>query len=185
MDKQMSFYHYYEKETGPFVSLSDLSDDDAQKIINGLIEEGKTLAAKTHGGEYMYYRRLIENKAYSMFIEKGGQPVRKTPLYMVWGECHHLKSWYKCGDYVEISIDKFDLTSVSFTYGDTFITFDPSHGKTEEYRQNVYTYDEILKIIEKYGWPQGTWSNDSRWWQPTYVEVQVWSDFPINKYRLR
>ena len=185
MNKYNSFYHYYEKETGPFMSLSDLSDIEAQKIISSLVEEDKTLAAKTHGGQYMYYRRLIESHAYSIFVEKGGKPVKKAPHYMVWGECHRLKSWYKCGDCIEIPMDEFDLSNVSFTYGDTFITFDPSHGKTEEYRMNIYTYDEILKVIYKYGWPQESWSPDSPWWQPTYVEVQIWDDTPIDKYRTK
>lgn len=183
MDKHMNFYHYFEKETGPFVSLSDLSDEEAKKVIDKLIKEDKTIAARTHGGDYMFYRRLIENKARTMFIEKGGKPARQTPQYMVWGECRHLVSWYKCGDYIEIPIKEFDIDTVSFTYGDTFITYDPSHGKTEEFRQRVYTYDEILKIIEKYGWPQDSWNLDSPWWQPTYVEAQVWSDIPIDKYK--
>lgn len=183
MNTQLFFYHYYEKETGPFVSLSDLTDDAAQKIINALIAENKTLAAKTHGGDYMFYRRLIENKTRDMFAKKGGKPVRQTPHYMVWGECRHLKSWYKHGEQVKIPVNEFDMSNVSFTYGDTYITFDPSHGKTEEYRQNIYTYDEIIKIIERYGWPQESWSDNSPWWQPTYVEAQVWSDIPIDKYR--
>ena len=184
MNKHMHLYHYFEKETGPFVSLSDLSDDEAQKIIDNLICENKTLAAKTHGGDYMFYRRLIENKAHSLFIKKGGKPIRQTPYYMVWGECQHLKSWYKCGEYIEIPIEEFDMNSISFTYGDTFITYDPSHGKTEEYRQCVYTYDEILEIIKKYGWPQESWNQDAPWWQPTYIEAQVWSDIAIDKYKL-
>ena len=92
-------------------------------------------------------------------------------------------SWYKCGAYIEIPIAEFDLDCISFTYGDTFITFDPSHGKTEEYRKNVYTYGEILGIIEKYGWPEASWTPDAPWWRSTYIEVQVWSDTPVAKYR--
>ncbi len=33
MNRYLSFCHYFEKETGPFVSLSDLSDEEARKII--------------------------------------------------------------------------------------------------------------------------------------------------------
>lgn len=85
MDKHGYYYHYYEKEPGPFMSLSDLSDEAAREVIEKLVEENETLAAKTHGGDYMIYRRRIEKQAYYMFIQKGGKPCRKTPHYMVWG----------------------------------------------------------------------------------------------------
>jgi hypothetical protein len=66
------------------------------------------------------------------------------------------------------------LNTVSFTYGDSFPTFDPSHGDTSQYRQNVYTYDEIKAIIEKYGWPQDVPCHEEvPYWQPRYVEAQL------------
>lgn len=52
-----------------------------------------------------------------------------------------------------------------------------------EYRRQVYTYEEILSIIEKYGMPQDFW-DEPIFAQPAYVEVQVWSDLPINRYRV-
>jgi hypothetical protein len=52
-----------------------------------------------------------------------------------------------------------------------------------EYRRKVYTYNEIWGVIEKYGIPQETW-NEPIFAQPSYVEVQVWSDNPIDRYRM-
>lgn len=72
---------------------------------------------------------------------------------------------------------------MSFTYGDTFPTFSDKVTDNFEYRKKVYTYAEILKIIEKYGLLQDKWSNPI-FAQPAYVEVQVWSDNPIMRYRL-
>jgi len=43
-------------------------------------------------------------------------------------------------------------------------------------------YDDILKIIEKYGLPQD-WNADGRCGPERYVEVHVWSDETINRYR--
>ena len=178
MENHPYFCHYYEKESGPFVSLSTLRDEEAQVVIDELIKEDKTLAAKTHGGQYMFYRRMIEKQVRYAFEEKGGTLRRSTPHYMTWGKCPHLTSWYKDGSCIKIPVAEFDMSTVSFTYGDTFITFDPSHGKTEEYRKNVCTYDEMIRIIEKYGWPEKSWYADAPWWQPTYVEAQIWSDIP-------
>jgi hypothetical protein len=91
-NNKLFLYHYYEKEKGPFLSLSDLSDEEAKKV-------------------------------------------QDVP------------------------------------------TFDPSHGDTSEYRQNVYTYDEIKVMIEKYGWPQDEpCTEKTPYWQPRYVEAQVWGD---------
>jgi hypothetical protein len=51
----------------------------------------------------------------------------------------------------------------------------------KEYRRKLYTYDEILKIIEKYGLPQD-WNDDGTFGPERYIEAHVWSDDPIEKY---
>ena len=42
-------------------------------------------------------------------------------------------------------------------------------------------YEEILKIIEKYGLPQD-WNRDGRYGPERYIEAHVWSDETICKY---
>ena len=81
----------------------------------------------------------------------------------------------------KIPIKEFDVKTVSFTYGDTFPTFSPNVTDDLEYRRKVYTFDEILVVIEKYGMPQDFW-DEPVFAQPAYVEAQVWSDYPIYKY---
>ena len=51
----------------------------------------------------------------------------------------------------------------------------------KEYRKKLYTYDEIIKVIEKYGLPQN-WNSEGEYGPERYVEVHVWSDDPINEY---
>lgn len=43
---------------------------------------------------------------------------------------------------------------ISFTYGDSHPTFSDRVNDGKEYRKKLYTYDEILEVIEKYGLPQ-------------------------------
>ena len=180
----MFLYHYFEKERGPFLSLSDLTDEEAYKIHNDLEEDNNAFARRNSDGRYIYWRRMCEETLRSLFIEKGGKPIRKTPHYMTLGENHYCKTWYECGDYIKIPIDAFDINTVSFTYGDSFPTIDPTHGQTEEFRRTVYKYDEILRIINKYGWPGAKWDDENTpYWTPMYVEAQAWSDTPIDKYR--
>ena len=146
----MFLYHYYEKKNGPFLNLSDLSFEEAKQIQDSLCKDGKVFASQRND-KYLERRKYIEQLVRKMFIEKGGKPTRMTPHYMVVGECPWLLTWYENGDYIKIPINEFDLSTVSFTYGDTFPTFSPKITDNHEFRNKVYLYDEILKIIEKYG----------------------------------
>jgi len=173
-------YHYFEKAKGPFLSLSALPLKEAQEILNNLVTEEKTFAAQRNE-RYLPRRHELERVVHELFVAKGGKPEKQTPHYFVVGECPWLATWYKQADYVKVPIEEFDLSTVSFTYGDTFPTFSPSVDDDLEYRRKVYTYEEILGIIEQYGLPQEKW-NTPVFAQPSYVEAQVWSDNPVLKY---
>ncbi len=177
-------YHYFERKVGPFVSLSDLSIEEAMKVQTKLDIQNTSFHAGNRSKKYYERRIFLEQLVRSMFIEKGGQPELAVPHYMVIGECPWLATWFEESDCVKIPIDEFDLNTVSFTYGDTFPTFSPHVTDGFEYRKQVYTYEEILRIIEKYGMPQDSW-NEPIYAQPAYAEAQVWSDTPINRYRFK
>jgi len=177
----MNLYHYFEKAKGPLLSLSALPIDEAVAIQSQLISDNKTFAAQRNE-KYLPRRREIEKIVYELFVEKGGKPEKDTPHYFAVGECPWIATWYEQADFIEIPIEEFDLQTVSFTYGDTFPTFSQNINDGLEYRKTVYTYEEILDIIEKYGMPQDSW-NTPIYAQPCYVEAQVWSDRAINKYR--
>ena len=57
-----------------------------------------------------------------------------------------LYSWYEQPDYVKIPIEEFDVNTLSFTYGDSMLTFAVNDGK--EYRKKLYTYEEILRVMK-------------------------------------
>ncbi|WP_315673826.1 hypothetical protein [Clostridium sp. 19966] len=177
----MFLYHYFEKSVGPFRNLSDLSMDEAKLVIENIRESRSDTYAAKRDENYMKRRAAYEELARKLFIEKGGKPERKAPHYMVVEECDWLKSWYKHGSFVKIPIEEFDLSKISFTYGDMHPTFSPIVNDGKEYRKKLYNYEEILKIIEKYGLPQ-YWNADGKFGPERYIEVQVWSDEVIKKY---
>jgi hypothetical protein len=177
----MYLYHYFEKQKGPLLSLTALSHDEATAIQGKLVSENKTFAAQRNE-RYLLRRRELERLVYEQFIEKGGKPEKETPHYFVVGECPWLTTWYEQADYIKIPITEFNLRTISFTYGDTFPTFSPNVTDGLEYRNTVYTYKEILKVIEKYGIPQDKWVKPV-FAQPCYVEAQVWSDEPALRYK--
>lgn len=174
------FYHYFEKERGPFLNLSDMNIPEAQSILDGIKKESNTFAAQRYDG-YLERRHELEQQVRNLFIAKGGKPVRLTPHYMVVEECPWLNTWYRNGQYVKIPVCEFDIDTVSFTYGDMFPTFSPRVTDGKEYRKCVYTHAEILEIIEKYGLPQ-VWNGDGRFGPERYVEAHVWSDDTISEY---
>ncbi|MCL2285207.1 MAG: hypothetical protein FWC32_02460 [Firmicutes bacterium] len=47
--------------------------------------------------------------------------------------------------------------------------------------EDRHAYEEILKIIDKYGLPQH-WNNDGAHGPERYVEAHIWCDETINRY---
>jgi hypothetical protein len=179
----MFLYHYFENERKPFLSLSDLSDEEAIKIHKSLEKDNNIFSKRNSDGKYMELRRFVENQLYSKFIEKGGNPKRKTPYYMVLGESNFYKKLNNNGynGVIKIPLEIFDKNTISFTYGDSFITFiSPTYGGTEWYLNNVYTFDEIQEIIKKNGTP--VWTEDTPFYQPSYIEAQIWEEENIKEY---
>lgn len=177
----MNLYHYYDKAIGPFFNLSDLSIEKANEILDKIKFLKPCAMAAKRQPEYMEARRYYENILREEFIRKGGIITRKSPHYMVVEHSPWLSSWYENSAYIKIPIEEFDLKTVSFTYGDSHPTFSSVINDGKEYRKKLYTYNEILTIIEKYGLPQD-WNNDGRFGPERYVEAHIWSDDVINKY---
>lgn len=179
LNEQVYFYHYFEKSVGPFINLSEIDIKKATAIQNNL----KGVFASRRNSEYLIRRKYLEQLVRGLFIKKGGKPKRQTPYYMTVGKCDWLMTWYKEAEFIRIPSSEFNKSTISFTYGDMFPTFSDKVTDNLEYRKNVYTYDEIIYIIEKYGMPQDKWDG-SIFAQPAYVEVQVWDEKPIDKYKV-
>jgi len=175
-------YHYFDKSIGPFVNLSDIPIDEAKAILNRIKETKPNVQCARRHCEYMEYRHYYEEILRTEFAKKGGVILRKSPHYMVVEHCPWLSTWYENSAYVKIHIDEFDIKTVSFTYGDSHPVFSPRENKMDgkEYRKKLYTYDEILEVIKKYGLPQD-WNADGAHGPERYIEAQIWSDETINK----
>jgi len=174
----MKLYHYFEKDLGPFLNLSDISPDNAKKVLNGLKIKNETFAAK-RGEDYIKNRLEYESQAHKIFLEKKGEISRKTPHYMTVESCDWLKSWYKVGCSLNVDIELLNVNTISFTYGDMFPVFGPKGDNNLEYRKQVYTYKEIVTVIEKYGFPQ-VWNINGEKGPIRYIEAQIWSDKTVH-----
>lgn len=177
----MFLYQYYDRKIGPFKNLSDLSTADANKILQEIANTKPNAQCAKRNTNYMQARFHYESILRREFLKKGGLIQRHTPHYMVVEHSPWLSSWYENSAFIKIPIEEFDLRTISFTYGDSHPTFSEKVNDGKEYRKKLYTYDEILKIIEKYGLPQA-WNNDGKFGPERYIEAHIWSDETIHRY---
>jgi hypothetical protein len=169
--------HYYETTIGPFINLSDLPLAEAEAILDRLRRDPTMFAAR-RPVEYLPRRREIEDRLRVLFIDRGGQPRRARPHYMILGECPWLKSWYPHGGEIRLPLTAFHRQQISFTYGDSFPTFRLDDG--QPYRRRVYLLADLPTLIETYGLPQDR-NPDGATGPDRYIEAQIWDDAPLRR----
>ena len=123
----------------------------------------------------IHYEEILRTE----FEKKGGILKRKSPHYMVVEHSPWLSTWFENSAFIKIPIEEFDLRTISFTYGDSHPTFSDRINDGKEYRKKLYTYEEILGIIDKYGLPQD-WNDDGRYGQVVFAGLSLMEMFPIN-----
>ncbi|WP_040949470.1 hypothetical protein [Gorillibacterium massiliense] len=180
MNENPFLYHYYDETTGPFRNLSDLELEEAEGVLQDIRRKNRGFASR-RAPNYLEVRRRLEEKAREQFIAKGGKPVRRAPHYMTMGECPWLLEWYPNGKGLAIPLAEFKPETISFTYGDLFPTMNVADGKP--YRGQVYTLDEIIRVVNQFGLPQ-EWNAAGDKGPERYIEVQVWDDAALAQWTL-
>lgn len=182
--------HYFERDYGPFMPLTALPMENARQILTAQRAAGTFHNPDIEGFLQKRYDR--DKNLRDIFMMKGGQPQRAAPVYMMVGEHRQWESAYENPAVIRIPLKEFDPLTVSFTYGDSFAILDPALFGEEEYWNKVYFADEIVDIIERYGFPSYVEYDFKRGIYPTdkhihqhlkYVEAHVWCDETLNKYR--
>lgn len=167
-------YFYLNHEKDIFSNLTQLECDSADEYLAYIREHN--LAVKSYNEHYLRRRFNTEKALYNQFVRKGGKPRIKHPYYFTLGKCdewfYGRKGAFGC---VELLLDEFEPSVVSFTYGDSVPTFMPDFQDGKEYRSQVYTLPEIQKLVEKYGMPN-VWNTFEQFGPENYIEVQIWSD---------
>ena len=178
----MLLYHYYEESNGPFQSISDLPDDKAEEVLKRIRTEKPDIFIAKRPDDYLEKRRRFEGILREEFRKKGGLIERDTPHYLAVEAVPFFEKWYEHPSHIEIDTADLDTRTLSFTYGDSHPTFSGRINDGKEYRNRLYTYDEIQVIIDRYGLPQ-IWNPDFKFGPECYVEVQMWTDRGLEKYK--
>lgn len=179
----MYLYHYFDRRSGPFKSLTALPKEEAFSVLERIkLDRPSSQTAQRDTGyisKRMNCERIVrkeaENKGIIMDIP--------SPHYLVVEHSPWLSTWFEDPGVIKIPIEEFDTRKISFTYGDSMPAFSPRIKDGKEYRKKVYTYEEILDIIDRYGLPQD-WNDDGSHGPERYIEAQVWTDEPIKRYSI-
>lgn len=170
----MKCYRYFTLGKDIFAGIFDLDIDSGEDIT-----QYHKILPRNYDLNYIRRRIETEQKLYTCFKEKGGNPQKNHPYYLTLGNCDR---WFfgerHCFGSLLFDLDEFDPDTVSFTYGDSIPTFMDEFDDGKEYRSQVYTLSEIKELIHIYGYPQ-EWNPLANQGPENYIEVQVWSDHPI------
>ena len=149
------------------------SKDKVQDYYESLCKKFPGISFNTSGGELRCSsNKVVVNLSYDCLKKMANDPeFAKKVEWNLSGEVAANSQVYSAD---------LDLSTVSFTYGDSHPTFSNRVNDGKEYRKKLYTYDEILEIIKKYGLPQ-EWNPDGKYGPERYVEAHVWSDIGVIK----
>lgn len=194
-----SLYHYFEKSRAPFLSITE-TDEINTRLIMDKIGQSTIIFNRFDTPQkrefYSFFRHYTEKKIRSMFIEKGGKPTLEFPRYMTLGPTNIYHYYYEETGIIEIALEEFDDTVISFTYPDSMMTLMLAENQNEalslfhisnieKYKRphhgEVFTKSEIQNVIEKYGLPDQSdpMKNHSG---NRIIEAQIWDLEVIEKY---
>ena len=187
MDEINYLYHYYNKDEPPFRTLTSLAYNEAKVVICSELPEN----AKFDVDNFLEKRYERDKLLREKFISIGGKPIRTSPVYFTLGPNEGMKTWFNKPDWIKIPFIDFDPLTVSFTYGDSFAVFNPSLNTGEEWWGNIYFYDKMQQLIEKYGFPEDPLYDMQKRIFPKdkhinnylkFIEAHIWSDETLSKY---
>jgi hypothetical protein len=173
--------HYY-KGDAPFRSLSAIPDGPRlSAILDGLSEETALAFARFRSESYLGERRRIEALLAERFREKGGRPALEHPIYFVvgrssWFERHEPKVCRRT-----LSLDRVAPDQVSFTYGDSMVSFAIAGGcwpqgdvQPSAYHGEVFVRSELASLVQRHGLPEERHATVPAQRFDYYLEAQVW-----------
>lgn len=112
----------------PFRSISAIPNSERRTAIESLTETNSWGLGRFKDPNYMSQRLEVESRMRDEFIRRGGTPTLSHPIYFFLGrnirfEEHPLNIAYA----IEISL--LDRKQISFSYGDTMLSFDEVNRK--------------------------------------------------------
>ena len=183
--------HYYDRRKGPFRSISELTDEEAIRIMEALCDDTPYGARFKDPAGYLKNRKETEAWVRQGFIAKGGKPRAPYPIPFALGSSRWLEQAApvrgRHGE-IRIPLSEFTADDISFTYPDSMVSHWFDRDKPVEYYQPglhgiVFTLPEILAIVKQDGMPEEDWETNLPVDLAPYIEAQVWNHDLLVKYK--
>ena len=184
--------HYHHGGRPPFLTLSDLPEDQLELVLAQLSDPGEqAVSARRFGPRYMALRRATETSLRERFVAAGGTPQRRAPHYFVLGESDWFADLYPEGSNVRLPLSALPPDVTSLTWADSITVMglgvelgvpapDPVHAG------RVYRLDELDELIGRHDLPTGAAPDGLAGYAAhqhhpvnSYIEIQLWSDEPL------
>ncbi len=143
--------HYSRDE--PFRSITSLAADQLEAVVNSLEERNSWGLNRFSDPCYMKQRFEVEKLMRAKFIELGGRPILSQPIYFFLGrnrcfEDHPLNIGYA------IELAHIHKSSISFSYGDTMLSFNKENRKLAGEKYNNPLCDRLFGLddLEELYW---------------------------------
>ena len=171
--------HYHLADRQPFLTLSELESGDDSSIFHALKDRHRNHPSyrRRYGQDYINVRQRIENKLRCLFIERGGEPIRKHPFYFVLRQSNWFKYLIQGQSEIRIPIRDLNPATTSFTFPDSYVALSKNE---KPYHGRVFLRHELESFVAEYGLPVDDDSrNYDRYWEgdfEKYIEFQIWED---------
>jgi hypothetical protein len=129
-----------------------------------------------------------EARLRAAFVRAGGQPDRLAPHYFVLGESPWFAELAQGMQSVQLPLSALPPQQTSVTYPDSFVAMEVTGAARAEVTRHagrVYRLDELPALVDAVGLPSPSTDPTRNWrtWPAaTFVEVQLWSDEPIQHW---
>ncbi len=182
--------HYCLPDRRPFLNLSDVDDAEAYQVMRELLRmRAQGLQSRSFGRVYLPWRRATEALMGKLFVERGGEQLRRAPHYFVLGESRWYAGLARDMQLVTLPPDLLSPKHTSFTLVDSFnaMGLGPQFGQAhvpDRHQAQVYRFDELAEVVSRHGLPRDEPPADGyegyeRRPVNQFIEVQLWCDEPV------
>lgn len=178
--------HYYLPGRSPFLSISYLQGEELDKVIEELKEMVKCGQFRRGFADwYIEERKNTEEFLRAEFSRKGGKPELMFPHYFVLGSSDSMQHNMAPGTKeIRIDLNEIPKEYLSFTYPDSVASriMCKRNGERKPFHGQVFTLEEIIDVVSKYGFPKDTVEEVDGIKFPVFIEAQLWSSEPIRDF---
>ena len=156
-----------------------------QAEAEAILDEIRTSGKRTIKANYLSRRLATEDWLIAERKKKLGSTYLDRPIYCFLGDFADGRDLSRPQSLV-MPLMALSPGVLTFTYPDSMaslpIATRPDHiAERKEYHGQVFTLDEIVDVVARFGMPGDRWKTDPLMRYDKFIEVQVWDDRPIRQ----